>query len=72
MNMATIAVESMGRGFLCSWGQRMCPCVVYKLGLSLLPGEFHPFRGPAGAGWRHPGHWFVHNVQIFMAMQIMK
>lgn len=70
--MATVAVESMGRGFLCSWGQRMCPCAVYKLGLSLLPWEFHPFRGPAAAGWCHPGYCFVDNGQFFRAMQIMK
>lgn len=42
MNMATIAVESMGRDFLCTWGQRMHPCVRYKLGLSLLQGSFTP------------------------------
>lgn len=44
MNMATMAVERMGRGFPCYWGQRIHPCVMYKVGLSLLPGEFHPFR----------------------------
>lgn len=72
MNMATIAVERMGKSFLCYWGQRIHPCVMYKVGLSLLPGEFHPFRGPAGAGRYHPGYWFVDNVQFFRAMQMMK
>lgn len=48
------------------------PCILYRLGLSLLPGEFHPLRAPAGAGRHHPGYSFVYNAQFRRAMQVMK
>lgn len=66
MNMATVAVKSMGRGHNIhvlgtSWGFLSCQ------------GSFTPLgRGPAGAGWCHPGHWCVDSVHFFRARQIMK